>query len=234
MYYNPFLSILMRLAGQAAAGQFAQQRTVGGQGTGGTPFDDMFGGAGAAEQADDEPISVEAEVVDEDGKTQKQRAHEAWDAKRSTTTGAGALGGAVSFAGSKNYSILASVISALLFLGGIVYRVYSLVMGCIFSSVVVPVALGAIAGVIMGLAGAAAMWKFKHDKVPFFGIDLVLVFCSCTLMGWGLLLPAVVAGLACFAAKRLNKQGKFLPFLIPYAVVAVLQFVLLGFPGLCR
>ncbi len=233
MYYNPFLNILMRMMGQAVAGQFSQQRNNQESSSQGFPFDELFGSQGAQQAADDDsPINVEAEVADIGGKSQRQRAHEVWDKQRKAQSGAAALSGTVSFAGSKNYHILVGVICVLLLLGGVVARIYSLVMGCIFSSVVVPVALGAIAGILLGLGGALAMWKLGQAKVPFFGIDLVLVFCSCTLMGWGLLLPTIAAALVCLAAKKLSREGRPFPFLVPYAVVACVQFALLKFPGL--
>ncbi len=232
MYYNPFLNILMRMMGQAVAGQFSQQRCKQDGNGQGFPFDEAFGSQTTQQPEDDSPINVEAEVADVDSKTQRQRAHEAWDKQRKAQGGASALSGAVSFAGSKNYHILVGVICVLLLLGGVVARIYSLVMGCIFSSVVVPVALGAIAGILLGLGGALAMWKHGQAMVPLFGIDLVLVFCSCTLMGWGLLLPAIAATLVCLAAKKLSKESKPFPFLVPYAIVACLQFALFKFPGL--
>lgn len=235
MYYNPFLSILMRMVGQAAADQFSQNRNEQDSSNNsdqGFPFDGLFGSQNSSQEQDNSPIDVEAQVVDDDGKTQAQHVHEKWDKQRKVSSKTAALSGRVSFAGSKNYHILVGAVSALLFLGGIVARIYSLVMGCIFSSVVVPVALGALAGIATGLGGALAMWKLGQGKVPFFGIDLVLIFCSCTLMGWGLLLPALIAALVCFAAKQLSKEGKPFPFIVPYTIVGCVQFVLLNFPGL--
>lgn len=223
MNYNPFMSILLNMLGQAMADQ------ARGKGRAQNPQPDNPYVTYSVD--DEEPIDVEAEVVDSSGKTATQRARDAWDKERKSSAGH-ALSGATSFAGSKNYNILVVIACVLLVLDGAAYRVYSLVMGNIFSATIVPVALGAIVGIVIGLAGAATMIRFGQEKVPFFGVDLVLVFFSAVLMGWGLIFPAFIAALICLAAMKLSKTSKKIPFIVPYAIVAVAQWAFFGFPGL--
>ena len=112
-------------------------------------------------------------------------------------------------------------------------RVYSLVMGNIFSMTVVPVVLGVLAALVMMLVASLLMWRRGVDRVPFCEVDLVMVFFSAALMGWGNLLPALGAAAVCWGYMAASK-GKRLPFFVPFVVIAVLQFALLGFPGLIK
>lgn len=231
MYYNPMANLFLRLLGQAAAQTFADQsRRASQDGQGyGSPFDSMF--AGEQESTDDSPIDVEAEVVDEDGKTASQRAHEQWDAQRTAAAGGGALGGEVVFAGSKRYNIAAIGIGIALLLCGIAARIYSLVMGNIFSATIVPVALGAIGAIILGFAAAAALWKIGAWKLPFDGADIVLVFLSAALMGYANLAVALVSAVlgTLWMKARPNKK---LPFFGIYLVLGLVWMFAIHFPGL--
>lgn len=230
MYYNPMANILFRLLGQAAARSFAEEsRRAAGESQGySSPFDDMFGTS--QPQQDDTPINVEAEVVDEDGTTEKQRARKRWDKEREQTEGH-QLGGEVVFAGSKGYNTAVAVITVLLFIAGIASRIYSLVMGNIFSATIVPVALGAIAGIIMTIIGSALIWKKGAWKLPFDSIDLALAFFSAVLMGYMNLPCALIAALigALYMKVAPNKK---LPFFASYLVVAAIVMFTVHFPGL--
>lgn len=231
MYYNPMANLFLRLLGQAAAQTFADQsrRAAQDDQAYGSPFDSMF--AGEQEPQDDSPIDVEAEVVDEDGKTTSQRAHEQWDAQRTQAAAGGALGGEVTFAGSKRYNVAAIVIGIVLLLGGIAARVYSLVMGNIFSATIVPVALGAIGAIALGFVAAAAIWKIGAWKLPFDGADIVLVFLSAALMGYANLGVALVSA-ALGAVWMKARPNKKLPFFGIYLVLGAIWMFTLHFPGL--
>ena len=228
--YNPLAGILFRLLGQAAASEFSKQAQGGTGGAQNTadPFGDMFGGMGA--QQDDSPIDVDAEVIDEDGTSQTRKAYDAQEAKRKTAA-AHQLSGAVVFEGSKKYNISVAIISFVLLLAGAALRLYSLVMGNIFSSVVVPVALGAIAGFILAVIGVVLIWRKGASSMPFAGIDLLLVFVSAAAMGYANLVPTAISLAICFA--YLKSTGfKKIPFFIPYLIVAVVIYIAFGFPGL--
>lgn len=231
MYYNPMANLFLRLLGQAAAQTFADQSRRGAQGGQeyGSPFDSMF--ADAQEAEDDSPIDVEAEVVDEDGKTDSQRAHEQWDAQRAATGPSAALNGEVVFAGSKRYNIAAIAIGIALLLAGIVARVYSLVMGNIFSATIVPVALGVIGALALGFVAAAAIWKVGAWKLPFDGADIVLVFLSAALMGYANLAIALVSA-AAGALWMKARPNKKLPFFGIYLVLGAIWMLTIHFPGL--
>lgn len=230
MYYNPMANILFRLLGQAAARSFAEEsRRAAGESQGySSPFDDMFGTS--QPQQDDTPIDVEAEVVDEDGTTEKQRAHKRWDDEREQTEGH-QLDGEVVFAGSKGYNTAVAVITVLLFIVGVASRIYSLVMGNIFSATVVPVALGAIGGILMTIIGSALIWKKGAWKLPFDSTDLALVFFSAVLMGYMNLPCALIAALigALYMKAAPNKK---LPFFASYLAVAAIAMFTVHFPGL--
>ena len=220
MYYNPMMNILIRILGQAAAESFAGGRP--GQGAG--PF--------AQAPQDDSPIDVEAQVVDEDGKTEEERRREAWRQEQRDKAER-QLQGEVSFLGSKKYILITGIITLLLLIAGVVLRVYSLVMGNIFSMTVVPVVLGVLAALVMMLVASLLMWRRGVDRVPFCEVDLVMVFFSAALMGWGNLLPALGAAAIGWGYMAASK-GKRLPFFAPFIVIAALQFALLGFPGLIK
>ena len=220
MYYNPMMNILIRILGQAAAESFAGSRP--GQGAGAGPFGQV--------PQDDSPIDVEAQVVDEDGKTEEERRREAWHQEQRDKA-ARQLQGEVSFLGSKKYILLTGIITLLLLIAGVALRVYSLVMGNIFSMTVVPVVLGVLAALVMMLVASLLMWRRGVDRVPFCEVDLVMVFFSAALMGWGNLLPALGAAAIGWGYMAASK-GKRLPFFVPFIVIAALQFFLLGFPGL--
>ena len=220
MYYNPMMNILIRILGQAAAESFAGGRP--GQGAG--PF--------AQAPQDDSPIDVEAQVIDEDGKTEEERRREAWRQEQRDKAER-QLQGEVSFLGSKKYILITGIITLLLLIAGVVLRVYSLVMGNIFSMTVVPVVLGVLAARVMMLVASLLMWRRGVDRVPFCEVDLVMVFFSAALMGWGNLLPALGAAAVCWGYMAASK-GKRLTFFVPFVVIAVLQFALLGFPGLIK
>lgn len=231
MYYNPMANLFLRLLGQAAAQTFADQsRRAGQDGQGyNSPFDEMFSAEQQAE--DDSPIDVEAEVVDEDGKTTSQRAHEQWDAQRAGATAGGALGGEVAFAGSKRYNIATIAIGFALLLCGVIARIYSLVMGNIFSATIVPVALGAIGAIALGFVAAAAIWKIGAWKLPFDGADIVLVFLSAALMGYANLAVAL-ASAAIGALWMKARPNKKLPFFGIYLVLGAIWMLAIHFPGL--
>lgn len=218
MYYNPMMNILIRILGQAAAESFAGGRP--GQGAG--PF--------AQAPQDDSPIDVEAQVIDEDGKTEEERRHEAWRQEQRDKAER-QLQGEVSFLGSKKYILITGIITLLLLIAGVVLRVYSLVMGNIFSMTVVPVVLGVLAALVMMLVASLLMWRRGVDRVPFCEVDLVMVFFSAALMGWGNLVPALGAAAIGWGYMAASK-GKRLPFFVPFIAIAALQFFLLGFPGL--
>ena len=97
----------------------------------------------------------------------------------------------------------------------------------------VPVVLGVLAALVMMLVASLLMWRRGVDRVPFCEVDLVMVFFSAALMGWGNLLPALGAAAVCWGYMAASK-GKRLPFFVPFVVIAVLQFALLGFPGLIK
>lgn len=218
MYYNPMMNILIRILGQAAAESFAGGRP--GQGAG--PF--------AQAPQDDSPIDVEAQVVDEDGKTEEERRREAWhQEQRDKATRQ--LQGEVSFLGSKTYILITGILTLVLLLAGVVLRVYSLVMGNIFSMTIVPVVLGVLAALVMMLVASLLMWRRGVDRVPFCEVDLLMVFFSAALMGWGNLVPALGAAAIGWGYMAASK-GKRLPFFVPFIAIAALQFFLLGFPGL--
>lgn len=218
MYYNPMMNILIRILGQAAAESFAGGRP--GQGAG--PF--------AQAPQDDSPIDVEAQVVDEDGKTEEERRREAWhQEQRDKATRQ--LQGEVSFLGSKTYILITGILTLVLLLAGVVLRVYSLVMGNIFSMTIVPVVLGVLAALVMMLVASLLMWRRGVDRVPFCEADLLMVFFSAALMGWGNLVPALGAAAIGWGYMAASK-GKRLPFFVPFIAIAALQFFLLGFPGL--
>lgn len=218
MYYNPMMNILIRILGQAAAESFAGGRP--GQGAG--PF--------AQAPQDDSPIDVEAQVVDEDGKTEEERRREAWhQEQRDKATRQ--LQGEVSFLGSKTYILITGILTLVLLLAGVVLRVYSLVMGNIFSMTIVPVVLGVLAALVMMLVASLLMWRRGVDRVPFCEVDLLMVFFSAALMGWGNLVPALGAAAIGWGYMAASK-GKPLPFFVPFIAIASLQFFLLGFPGL--
>ena len=218
MYYNPMMNILLRMLGQAAV-----ESMMGGQ-------------RGAYQQqqppADDSPIDVEAQVLDEEGKTTEERAHERWEKERAHET-EHQLGGEVSFFGSKGYVLATGVTTVLLLLAGVALRVYSLVMGHIFSVTVVPVVLGVLAALAMMLAASLLMWRLGPEKLPFCEVDLVMVLLSAPLMGWGNLLPALGAALIGWGLMKALK-GKRAPFFAIYLVIAAVQFAAIGFPGLIR
>lgn len=231
MYYNPMANLFLRLLGQAAAQTFADESRRASQGgaPGASPFDSMFGGEQVPQ--DDSPIDVEAEVIDEDGKTATRRAHEQWDAQRTQAAGSAALGGEVAFAGSKRYNVAAIVVGFVLLLGGIAARIYSLVMGNIFSATIVPVALGAIGALVLGFVAAAAIWKIGSWKLPFDGADIVLVFLSAALMGYANLPVALIsAGVGALWMK--TRPNKKLPFFGVYLVLAAIWMFTIHFPGL--
>ena len=215
MYYNPMASIFLRLLGQAAAASFADQSQRN---------------ASASQQEDDTPIDVEAQVVDEDGKTASDRAHDQWDANRKQTQGH-ELGGKAVFAGSKSYNIACGVISILVLIAGIVLRIYSLIMGQIFSATVVHVALGAIGAAVMAFAAGAAIWKLGAWKLSFDVADTALVFLSAALMGYANLPCALIAAAVGALWMRVKKDGK-LPFFAPYIVCAIVAKIAFGYPGL--
>ena len=230
MYYNPMANILFRLLGQAAAQGFANEsrRAASESQQYASPFDEMFGGDQTPQ--DDAPIDVEAEVIGDDGKTEKDRAHESWDAKRKANT-ANQLSGEVMFAGSKSYSIAIGVISALLLIAGIAARIYTLIMGQIFSATIVPVALGALAGIVMAFIAAAMLWKLGSWKVPFDAADPALVFLSAALMGYANLPCALIASVigAIYMKARPNKK---LPFFAVYIAIGAIWALTMKFPGL--
>ena len=103
MYYNPMMNTLLRMLGQAAV-------------------ESMMGGQRGAHQqqppADDSPIDVEAQVLDEDGKTTEERAHERWEKERAHEA-EHQLGGEVSCFGSKGYVLATGVTTVLLLLAGV-------------------------------------------------------------------------------------------------------------------
>lgn len=171
-------------------------------------------------------------MIDEDGKTEEERRHEAWRQEQRDKAER-QLQGEVSFLGSKKYILITGIITLLLLIAGVVLRVYSLVMGNIFSMTVVPVVLGVLAALVMMLVASLLMWRRGVDRVPFCEVDLVMVFFSAALMGWGNLLPALGAAAVCWGYMAASK-GKRLPFFVPFVVIAVLQFALLGFPGLIK
>ena len=230
MYYNPMANILFRLLGQAAARNFAEEsRRAAGDSQGySSPFDDMFDTSQPVQ--DNTPIDVEAEVVDEDGTTERQRVHAKWDADRERESGH-QLGGEVVFAGSKQYNTAVAIITVLLFITGVVSRIYSLVMGNIFSITIVPVVLGAIAGLAMSFIGSALIWRKGAWKLPFDGIDLALVFFSAALMGYANLPCAIIATIigALYMKAAPNKK---LPFFAIYLVVSAIAMLTVHFPGL--
>lgn len=211
--YNPMMNILFQILGQAAvqgmAGQTAAQQQ--------NPDDDT-------------PIDVEAQVVDDDGRSAAERTYERAERQR-VQQAEHQLAGEVSYFGSKGYVLATGVITALLAVCGIVLRIYTLVMGNIFSQTIVPVVLGILAALVMMLAASLLMWRRGKEGVPFCEVDLVMVFFSALLMGWGNLLPAVGAALL-GAAYMAARKGKRMPFYAPFLVIAALQFALLGFPGL--
>lgn len=216
MYYNPMMNILLRILGQAAAEQ-------------------MMGGARQAYQqtpADDSPIDVEAQVLDDDGKTKEERAHERWEKERSREA-SHQLGGETTFFASKGYVLATGIATFVLLVLGVVMRVYSLVMGNIFSMTIVPVVLGVLAALAMMLAASLLMWRLGPDKVPFCEVDLVMVFFSAALMGWGNLLPALAAALLCWGFMK-AAHGKRAPFFAVFIAVGAVQFFTIGFPGLIK
>ncbi|MGN0072474.1 MAG: hypothetical protein ACI36W_01535 [Coriobacteriales bacterium] len=214
MYYNPMMNILLRMLGQAAVEQ-------------------MMGGQRQAPQQaadDDTPIDVEAQVVDDEGKTREERAHERWEQERAQEA-SHQLQGEVTFFASKGYVLATGIATVLLLLAGVVLRVYSLIMGNIFSMTIVPVVLGVLAALALMLVAALLMWRMGPDKVPFCEVDLVMVFFSAALMGWGNLLPAIAAALLCWAFMK-AANGKRAPFFAVFLVVGAVQFFTIGFPGL--
>ncbi len=226
MYYNPMASLFLRLLGQAAAASFAEQSRKGAD----AAQDPFYNGAYGTQVQDDEPIDVEAEVVDDQGKTAKQRAHERWSSEQQKTAGH-QLGGDVVFAGSKGYNKAVLALCALCLVAGIALRVYSLVMGQIFSATVVPVALGALGGAVLAFAGGAAIWKIGAWKLPFDGADLALVFFSAALMGYANLPCALIASAigACYMKATGTKK---LPFFALFIVIAIIAKLICGYPGL--
>lgn len=225
MYYNPMANIFLRLLGQAAARSFAEQAQRTGTGSA-PPFDESY----AAGQSDDEPISVEAQVADDDGKTQNQRAHEKWDAQRDKAAARG-LSGDVALAGSKRYNIACGIICVLFLLLGVVLRIYSLVMGQIFSATIVPVALGALGGIVLAFVGGGALWKIGAWKLPFDAADLGVVFISAVCMGYANL-PCALVTAAAGAIYMRASGGKKPAFIAFYLVVAVIVKLVFGWPGL--
>ncbi|MBS7406604.1 MAG: hypothetical protein KIG15_03010 [Coriobacteriales bacterium] len=221
MYYNPMMNILLRILGEAAAQSLGGRP---GQGGGPSPFSQA--------PQDDSPIDVEAQVVDEDGKTEEERRREAWRQEQRDKA-ARQLQGEVSFLGSKTYILITGILTLVLLLAGVALRVYSLVMGNIFSMTVVPVVLGVLAALVMMLVASLLMWRRGVDRVPFCEVDLVMVFFSAALMGWGNLLPALGAAAIGWGYMAASKS-KRLPFFVPFIVIASLQFFLLGFPGLIK
>lgn len=217
MYYNPMMNILLRILGQAA-------------------MESMMGGKRGPQQhqapEDDSPIDVEAQVLDDDGKTKEERARERWEQERAQEA-SHQLSGETTFFASKGYVLATGITTVLLLLAGVVLRIYSLVMGNIFSMTIVPVVLGVLAALAMMLAASLLMWRMGADKVPFCEVDLVMVFFSAALMGWGNLLPALAAALLCWAFMKASK-GKRAPFFAVFLVIGAIQFAVLGFPGLVR
>ena len=194
----------------------------------GAPFANPFGEA-ASQPASDGPIDVEAEVEGEE--EQAAEARRKWDKQRGDSTHQ--LAGDVVFQGSKTYNIICAVASFLALLGGFIWRVYTLVQGNIFSSVVVPVALGAIGAVVVSLVCGILFWRLGKERVPYLMIDLVFLFFSSAVMGYANLLAFALSLVVAYLYQRFGKKGK-LPLLIPFVIFAVIEFFVLGFPGLMR
>ena len=188
---------------------------------GGNPF-------GGGQQQSSGPIDVDAHVVGEDD---EQRAREAQRVWQSTTNANHSLQGSTAFAGSRSYSIGILIASFVALLGGVAWRIFALVQGNIFSSVVVPAAIGAIFTLLISLIGLVLIWRKGKDRIPVLAIDFVFLFFSSAAMGYANLLCFALTLAVCWLYQRKKGIGK-IPFIIPYLFFAVLIALLLGYPGL--